>query len=220
MIVKTDKKTYFWIERKLSNTISLLMNIDQLKEKAQPMIRKAKLFTSANDADEKTAYTNENEPLRFIVKYSDQWMGLMEEQDEFSFVPVHIEAVDLSSYIALTERETEIYPPFETLMHYGDEEIQQWILENDGDKNELTSLAAFAPDDYTDIWIDSHPIYSNDDIFAYKGGWAMIWPEDDVPMQWNEDLEFLFQIGLQDEPFVEVFYDKKESSYICVERNT
>ncbi|MCS4301854.1 hypothetical protein [Chryseobacterium sp. BIGb0232] len=196
------------------------MNVDQLKEKAQPMIRKAQVFVSANDSNEIIAYANENEPVRFLIKHLDQWMGITEEQDEFSFLPIDIESVDLHTYTALTEKTIEIYPPFETLMHYGDEEIQKWITENDGDKNDLFSLFAFASDEYTDIWMASHPIYSNDGIFAYQGGWAMTWPEDDVPMQWNEDLEFLFQIGLQDEPFIEVFYDKKNSSYICVERNT
>lgn len=196
------------------------MNIDQLKEKAQPMIRKAMLFVLAEDKDEKIAYVDENKSLRFLVKHSGQWMGLVEKEDEFSFVPVNIESVDLNSYTALTVKNTDIYPPFETLMHYGDEEIQQWIIENDGDKDDLSSLVAFAPDDYTDIWMSSHPIYCNEGIFAYQGGWAMTWPEDDVPMQWNEEMEFLFQIGLQDEPFVEVFYDKKNSSYICIERNT
>lgn len=196
------------------------MNIDQLKEKAQPMIRKAMLFVLAKDKDEKIAYVNESKSLRFLVKHSGQWMGLVEKEEEFSFVPVNIESVDLNSYTALTARNTDIYPPFETLMHYGDEEIQQWIAENDGDKDDLSSLLAFASDDYTDLWMESHPIYSNDEIFAYQGGWAMTWPEDDIPMQWNEDLEFLFQIGLEHEPFVEVLYDKRSSSYICVERNT
>jgi len=196
------------------------MNLSQLKEKAQPMIRKVSLFVSAADSDTITAYANEDEPVRFLIKYSDQWMGLIEEQDEFIFQPVNIESIDLNAYISLTERETEVYPPFETLMHYGDEETQSWIIENDGDKDDLSSLAAFAPDEYTDLWMDSHPIYNNDGVFAYKGGWAMIWPEDDVPMEWNEDIEFLFQIGLQDEPFVEVFYHKKENTYLCKERNT
>lgn len=196
------------------------MNIDQLKEKAQPLIRKANLFVLANDKDEKTAYVNEDKSLCFLVKHSDQWMGLTEEQEQFSFAPVNIESIDLNSYTALMDKETEIYPPFETLMHYGDDEIQKWITENDGDKNDLFSLLAFALDEYTDIWMDSHPIYSNDGIFAYQGGWAMTWPEDDVPMQWDQNLEFLFQIGLQDEPFVEVFYDKKNNSYTCMERNT
>lgn len=196
------------------------MNLSQLKEKAQPMIRKVSLFVSAVDSDTITAYANEDEPVRFLIKYSDQWMGLIEEQDEFIFQPVNIESIDLNAYIPLTERETEVYPPFETLMHYGDKETQSWIIENDGDKDDLSSLAAFAPDEYTDLWMDSHPIYNNDGVFAYMGGWAMIWPEDDVPMQWNEDIEFLFQIGLQDEPFVEVFYHKKENTYLCMERNT
>ncbi|MDN3693766.1 hypothetical protein QWZ06_16440 [Chryseobacterium tructae] len=196
------------------------MNINQLKEKAQPLIRKAQLFILANDQDEKTAYTHEDNSLRFIVKHSDQWMGLIEEQEEFTFLPININSIDLNAYTALTNREIEIYPPFETLMHYGDQEVQQWIIENEGDKNDLSSLLAFSTDEYTDIWMDSHPIYSNDGVFAFQGGWAMTWPEDDAPMQWNEDLEFLFQFGLQDEPFVEVFYDKKNFSYICMERNT
>ncbi|WP_232509181.1 hypothetical protein [Chryseobacterium sp. StRB126] len=198
----------------------LPMNVDQLKEKAQPMIRKAQVFVSAHESDEKTAYANEDEPVRFLVKHLDQWMGLIEDQDKFSFSPINLESIELNKYTALKEKDIEIYPPFETLMHYGDEEIQQWIAENDGDKDDLFSLLAFASDEYTDIWMASHPIYSNDEIFAYQGGWAMTWPEDDAPVQWNEDLEFLFQIGLQDEPFVEVFYDKNSSSYICMERNT
>ncbi|AZA76152.1 hypothetical protein EG347_00710 [Chryseobacterium sp. G0186] len=196
------------------------MNISQLKEKAQPMIRTAQLFVAANDSDEKIAYANEDEPIRFLIKHLDQWMGLTEEQDEFSFLPVTIESVDLNKYIPLTQQSRDIYPPFETLMHYGDEEIQTWIIENDGDKDDLSSLAAFAPEEYTDLWMDTHPIYSYDGVFAYQGGWAMIWPEDDIPMQWNENLEFLFQIGLQDEPFLEVFYDNNQKSYICIERNT
>lgn len=196
------------------------MNIDQLKEKAQSMVRQAKVFVSAHESDEKIAYANEDEPVRFLVKHLDQWMGLTEDQDEFKFLPLNIESIDVNKYTALTGKSIEIYPPFETLMHYGDDEIQQWIIENDGDKDDLPSLDAFAPDDYTDIWMSSHPIYDNDGIFAYQGGWAMTWPEDDVPMQWNEDLEFLFQVGLQEEPFVEVFYDKKNSSYMCIERNT
>ncbi|MGU3374764.1 hypothetical protein [Chryseobacterium sp. M5A1_1a] len=196
------------------------MNIDQLKEKAQPFIRKVRLFIVANDSDIKTAYANEDESVRFLVKHLDQWMGLTEVHDEFSFLPVNIESFDLSKYTSLTESPTEVYPPFETLMHYGDEEIQKWIIKNDGNKDDLFSLVAFAPDEYTDVWIDSHPIYSNDEIFAFQGGWAMTWPEDDAPMQWNEDLEFLFQIGLQDEPFIEVFYDHKKKTYLCIERNT
>lgn len=196
------------------------MNVDQLTAKAQPMIRNAQVFVSAYEPDEKTAYANEDEPVRFLVKHLDQWMGLTEDQDEFSFLPINIESIDLNKYTALTGKPIKIYPPFETLMHYGDEEIQQWITENDGDKDDLCSLLAFASDEYTDIWMDSHPIYSYEGIFAYQGGWAMTWPEDDVPMQWNEDLEFLFQIGLKDEPFIEVFYDKNNASYICMERNT
>ncbi|AZA83175.1 hypothetical protein C1637_19435 [Chryseobacterium lactis] len=196
------------------------MNIEQLREKAQPLIRKVLLFVSAQDSDEILAYASENESLRFVVKHADQWMGLKEDHDEFSFSPVMIETVDTSKYIPLTKRATEVYPPFETLMHYGDVKIQAWITENDGDKDDLSSLAAFAPDEYIDLWMDSHPMYSNDEIFAYEGGWAMIWPEDDEPMQWNEDLDFLFQIGLQDEPFIEVFYEKENEIYICMERNT
>jgi hypothetical protein len=196
------------------------MNVDQLAEKAQPMIRKAQVFVSACESDEKTAYANEDESVRFLVKHLDQWMALTEDQDEFIFLPINIESINLNKYTALTGKPIEIYPPFETLMHYGDEEIQQWITENDGDKDDLGSLFAFASDEYTDIWMDSHPIYSYEGIFAYQGGWAMTWPEDDTPMQWNEDLEFLFQIGLQNEPFIEVFYDKKNASYICMERNT
>lgn len=196
------------------------MTIEQLKEKAQPLIRKVQLFMEAHDPDEKTAYAHEDLPTRFIVKHQNQWMGLTEDQDEFSFAPIDIESVDLTSYTPLAEKTTEVYPPFEILMHYGDEEIQAWIAENDGDRDDLCSLAAFVPEEYTDIWMDSHPIYSNDGIFAYQGGWAMIWPEDDVPMQWDENLEFLFQIGLQDEPFIEVFYDRKNKTYTCIERYT
>ncbi|MET3037199.1 hypothetical protein ABXT08_13900 [Chryseobacterium sp. NRRL B-14859] len=196
------------------------MNIEQLKEKAQPLIREVQLFVPANGSDEITAYAHEDEPIRFLVKHLDQWMGLSEDDDEFSFLPVNIESVDLNKYIPLTEKTTEVYPPFEKLMHYGDEEIQTWIVENDGNRDDLFSLVAFAPDEYTGIWMDSHPVYSNDEIFAYQGGWAMTWPEDDVPMQWNEELEFLFQIGLQDEPFVEVFYDRNKKTYTCMERTT
>lgn len=196
------------------------MNVDQLKEKAQPLIRKAQVLVSANDSNDVIAYANENKTIRFMIKHSEQWMALLEDQDEFIFLPIDIESVDLHQYEALTEKTIDIYPPFESLMHYGDEEIQKWIKENDGDKNDMFSLLAFALDEYTDIWMDSHPVYSYEGIFAYQGGWAMTWPEDDAPMQWNENLEFLFQFGLKDEPFVEVFYDKKNASYICMERNT
>lgn len=196
------------------------MNVEQLKQKAHPFIRKVQLFVMENDSDERTGYANEDESIRFLVKHLGQWMGLTEEEDEFKFLPVDIESIDLNAYTPLTERTVEVYPPFETLMHYGDEEVQAWIAENDGDKDDVFSLVAFAPEEYTDIWMNSHPIYSSEEIFAYQGGWAMTWPEDDVPMQWNEDLEFLFQIGVREEPFVEVFYDKDKGNYICLERNT
>lgn len=196
------------------------MNVEQLKQKAHPFIRKVQLFVMENDSDERTGYANEDESIRFLVKHLGQWMGLTEEEDEFKFLPVDIESIDLNAYTPLTERTVEVYPPFETLMHYGDEEVQAWIAENDGDKDDVFSLVAFAPEEYTDIWMNSHPIYSSEEIFAYQGGWAMTWPEDDVPMQWNEDFEFLFQIGVREEPFVEVFYDKDKGNYICLERNT
>lgn len=196
------------------------MNVEQLKQKAQPFIRKVQLFVMENDSDERTGYANEDESIRFLGKHLGKWMGLTEEEDEFKFLPVDIESIDLNAYTPLTERTIEVYPPFETLMHYGDEEVQAWIAENDGDKDDVFSLVAFAPEEYTDIWMNSHPIYSSEEIFAYQGGWAMTWPEDDVPMQWNEHLEFLFQIGVREEPFVEVFYDKDKGNYICLERNT
>jgi len=196
------------------------MTITQLKEKATPFIREARIFVQAEPTDVITAYADENHPIRFIVNHEGQWMGLAEHDDEFSFTPLDPETMDMKSYTLLTTRAIRIYPPFENLMHYGDEEIQDWIRENDGDKDDLCSLAAFASDEYTDLWMDNHPIYSPDGLFAYQGGWAMIWPEDDTPVQWDENLEFCYQIGLQNEPFIEIFYDKEHREFICLERNT
>ncbi|WP_237076991.1 hypothetical protein [Myroides odoratimimus] len=45
------------------------MNLEQLKEKAQTLIRESHLFVKAIAGDEQIAYVNEEESISFIIKY-------------------------------------------------------------------------------------------------------------------------------------------------------
>ncbi|MDR2236755.1 MAG: hypothetical protein LBE92_11585 [Chryseobacterium sp.] len=197
------------------------MNLHCLKEKAQTLAREAQIFVEAQGEDEIMAYVNENESVRLVVQHENQWIALRENNDsEFFFEPVNPESADLKNYIPLTAKKQTVYPNFEHLMHFGDEEIQNWIKENDCDADSLSDLQSLDDDGYIDFWMDAHPMYMNKEIYAYAGGWAMIWPDDDIPMQWDENLVFLYQIGVQNEPFIEVYYNKREQKFMSVERNT
>ena len=197
------------------------MNIPNFIEKAQSLIKDTQVFVEANKTDEIIAYANEDEAIRFIVKHNDCWMALTENNDfEYFFAPIDLQSVDLDNYTPLTVKNIQVYPNFENLLHFGEEEIQNLLKENDCDKNDRSDLQSIHDEGYIAFWMDNHPIYNYDGIYAFKGGWAMIWPEDDEPMQWDDQLEFLYQVSLQNEPFIEIYFDKKTEKYICVERNT
>ena len=197
------------------------MNIPNFIEKGQSLIKDTQVFVEANTTDAIIGYVNENEAIRFIVKHNDCWMALTENNDfEYFFAPIDLQSVDLNNYTHLTVKNIQVYPNFEHLLHFGDEEIQNFLKDNNCDKDDLFDLQSVYDEGYIDFWMDHHPMYNNEGIYAYKGGWAMIWPEDDEPFQWNENLEFFYQVGLQNEPFIEIYFDKKKQQFICVERNT
>lgn len=197
------------------------MKISQLKEKAELLIKNTILFVEANSEEQVVAYVNEEKALRFIVLHYNKWMGLIENQDgEYIFEQIDLEDVDLQEYIPLTGVEKKVYPNFEHLMHFADKDIAKWLETQKADVNDLFDLQGIYNEDYIDFWMDNHPLYNAQEAYAYRGGWAIIWPEEDTPMQWNKELEFLYQVGLQSEPFVDIYYDTKQQNYICKERNT
>lgn len=197
------------------------MKIPNFIEKAKSLIRETEVFVEAKNTDEIVAYAKEDEAISFIVKHNNQWMALSENNDfEYSFEPIDVSTINLKNYLALTSKPQQSYPNFEHLLHFGDDEIQKFVQENDCDQNDLSDLQYLHDEGYIEFWIDQHPIYNYNGIFAIKNGWAMIWPEDDEPLQWNEELDFVFQIGLQNEQFVEIYFDKQRDKYICIERNT
>lgn len=197
------------------------MNYSQLIAKAQPLVRDCQVFVAATDGDDVLAYVNENEAIRFVVKHDSQWMSLRESKDfEFFFEPIDLAPLDLDRYIGLTSKSVKVHPNFEQLLHFGDEEIQGFVKQHDADPNDLFDLQSIEDEGYIDFWMGQHPMYNPDGIYAFGGGWAMIWPEDDAPLQWNEELVFLYQIGLENEPFVEVFFNRQDQKFICIERNT
>lgn len=197
------------------------MNIPNFIEKAKPLIRETQVFIKAQETDKICAYANEDLAIRFIVQHNNQWMALSENNDfEYFFEPIDIQTANLGAYIALTTKTQHVYPNFENLLHFGDADIQNFVTENEGNKNDLFDLQSIHDEGYIDFWMDQHPMYNNNGIYAYKGGWAMIWPDDDEPKQWNENIKFLYQVGLENEPFIDIYYSKKENTFICIERNT
>ena len=197
------------------------MNIPNFIEKAKPLIRETEVFVEASETDEIVAYSNENEAVSFIVNHNNQWMALSENNDfEYFFEPIDLSVVDLKNYTALTKKPQQVYPNFEHVLHFGDEEIQDFVKQNGCDKDDLFNLQSIHDEGYIDFWMDQHPVYNYEDIYAYKGGWAMIWPEEDIPMQWDSNLEFVYQIGVQNEPFIDIYYSKNENKFFCIERNT
>lgn len=197
------------------------MKIPNFIEKAKPLIRETEVFIAAKETDEIVAYTNEDEAVSFIVNHNNQWMALSENNDfEYFFEPIDLSVVDLKIYTALTNKPQQVYPNFEHVMHFGDEEIQDFVKQNDCDKDDLFDLQSIHDEGYIDFWMDQHPVYNYEGIYAYKGGWAMIWQEEDIPMQWDENLEFVYQIGVQNEPFIDIYYSKSDNNFICIERNT
>lgn len=197
------------------------MNIPNFIEKAQSLIKDVKVFVEANNSDDIIGYVNENEAIRFIVKHENKWMALFENNDfEYFFDAIELHSVDLENYTPLMTKTIQVYPNFEHLLHFGDEEIQNFLKDNNCDKDDLLHLQSVHDEGYIDFWMDHHPMYNNEGIYAYKGGWAMIWPDDDAPKQWDDNLEFLYQVSLQNEPFIEIYFDKTKQQFICVERNT
>lgn len=197
------------------------MKIPNFIEKAKPFVRETEVFRAAKDTDKIVAYTNEDEAISFIVNHNNQWMALSENNDfEYFFQPIDLSVVDLKNYTALTNKPQQVYPNFEHVLHFGDEEIQDFVKQNDCDKDDLFDLQSIHAEGYIDFWMDHHPMYNNDGVYAYKGSWAMIWPEEDIPMQWDSNLEFVYQIGVQNEPFIDIYYSKNENKFFCIERNT
>lgn len=197
------------------------MNIPNFIEKAKSLIRETYLFIEAKNNDEIVAYVNEEFAIRFIVKHENNWIALSENNDfEYSFEPIDLASVDLKKYIPLTTKTIQVYPNFENLLHFGDEEIQNFTKQNNVNKDDLFDLQSIYDEGYIDFWMEHHPMYNNEGIYAYKGGWAMIWPDEDQPAQWNQNIEFLYQTGLKNEPFIDIYFDKKNKKYTCLERNT
>lgn len=197
------------------------MNTNQLKEKAELFLRNAKIYVEADNKVNIEAYINEELNIPFIVNYADNWMALKElGEGGYVFEKIAINDFDLGDYMGLTTEEVKVYPPLENLLHFGDMEIQQWLIDEGIDSNSLFDLQGMVDDNYIAMWMDSHPMYSGEDIYAFAGGWAMIWPEDDVPMQWSKDVEFLFQVGIRNEPYIEIYFNKISKEFICIERNT
>lgn len=197
------------------------MNINQLYKSAELLLESSKVYVTAVPEHEVEAYVNQNAVVSFIVHYNQQWWGLIEDQDEgYSFKGVKIEDFDLKGYTPLTTVIIKSYPNFENLVHFGDQELKQWVRSQEVNPDNLFDIQGISNSKYIDFWMNQHPMYNPKGIYAYQKGWAMIWPEDDTPMQWDENLEFTFQIGLEQEPVVEVFWDKKGKEFFCVERNT
>ncbi|WP_010253635.1 hypothetical protein [Myroides injenensis] len=197
------------------------MNTNQLKEKAELFLRNTQLFVRATNKENIIAYINEEQNIPFIVQYANEWMALKEKSEgEYIFEKVAINDFDLDDYIGLSTKEVNVYPPLENLLHFGDIEIQQWLLDEGIDRNSLFDLQEVVNDKYISLWMDSHPMYKGEEIYAFSGGWAMIWPEDDEPMQWNDELEFLYQVGIANEPYIEIYFNKNSKEFICIERNT
>lgn len=197
------------------------MNFSELKGKAQGLIRGCDFFVEASNDDVIVAYLNEDEFIRFVVNHLGSWMALKELEDGvFVFEVIELDVLDLSSYHRLTTVTNSVYPNFEHLIHFGDEEVLQWAKMQGVDCNALFDLQGVYNDRYVDFWMDQHPMYKADFVFAYGGGWAMIWPDDDRPMQWDERLEFVYQVGVQTEPFVEVYWNKVSQEFSCIVRYT
>jgi len=197
------------------------MDFMQWKEKAEVLVRPTSLLVDAEANETPIAYINEGMATPFIVKHDNQWMALRENQDDdYTFEAIDLDTVCLMDYRALGIKSQTVYPNFEHLLHFGDQQIKDWILANACDSNNLFDLQSMDDDGYIDFWMESHPMYTQETIYGYIGGWAMIWPEDDVPLQWDSSLDFLFQIGIQKEPFIEIYYHKSKGAYICIARNT
>lgn len=199
------------------------MNYNQLIEKAQLLVKDCCVFVKALKTDVVWGYISktENQDIEFVVMHNKQWMGLcVNAKSDYFFQIVSLESLDLDKYTALTTKSIKVYPNFEHLLHFGDAELQEFIKQNNCNANDLFDLQSINDKGYIDLWMQNHPMYNADGIYAFGGGWAMIWPEDDIALQWNEQLVFLYQVGLQEEPFIEIYFNVLTQEFICLERNT
>lgn len=197
------------------------MDLEKLIHKAKDLLRFTQIFVEAEGNNTIAAYVSDNDSKEYIVKHESQWMVLNSNNNSiYKFEPIDIDLIDLKNYKPLTTIQQEVYPNFEHLMHFGDHEIKEWVNENDCDIDDLFDLQSIYDEDYGEFWMDSHPMFNSENSYGFAGGWAMIWSDDESPLQWDENLVFLYQFGLIDEPFVEIYYNKTTRQFICIERNS
>lgn len=203
------------------------MTLDYLISYAEKLALASYHYYRAKPGEKADAYWLNGYDMCFIVRFEDNWWGINEHNGKVNFILRNdlITQIDKYNPIALSKTKVKSYPVIDYLFYLADDEITKWLTANNWQKNwgYNANFKDKVAVDYERWWQNTHPIYSPEtegNLFAVEGGWPLIWPDDDEPLLFDANNEFLFCTYYLAEPWFEVYRSKNNGTYFCFERIT
>ncbi|MBN8820838.1 MULTISPECIES: hypothetical protein [unclassified Spirosoma] len=185
------------------------MTVDYLINFAESISQDSFLYKLSEENQRQDAYWILEGDLKLIVNYQNEWWGITEKNCKVSFAQQD-NVWDLlagTQCIPLTKHNIKSYPSLDYVFYFGDLQISTWLAENNWQKDWGFNDNFKDPvgQDYVNWWMDNYPLYFDEDNFIIEGGWSMIWPDDNEPLQYDGSNEFLFCTIFGGEPYYEVY---------------
>lgn len=203
------------------------MELNYLIDFAKTLERNSFVYAETENRKEADAFWIGNEELIFIVKFEEEWWSLScndNDNQEVSFNKIKNaeNIISAPENIPLQKHPIKSYPDIDYLFYFGDKKITDWLTENNWKKDWGFNGNFKDPiaQKYVNWWIENNVFYSNQNYYAIENGWSMIWPDDDKPLQLDDNNEFLFCTLYDSEPWYEVYRHKSTNKYACYLRVT
>lgn len=204
------------------------MDLNYLIDYAKSMAKESFLYRATNDIDNADAFWFEDDELKFLVKFENEYWGIsiIEQKDQdfvtFEKQPDAENILSERQGIALQKQKIRSYPSLDYVFYNADNEIEEWLEELKWGKEWGFNGNFKDPigQQYVNWWIDINPFYASEGIFVLEKGWAMIWSDDDEPLQYDSNNEFLFCTLYRAEPWLEVYRKSDTCKYIGYKRIT
>lgn len=204
------------------------MDLNYLIDYAKSMAKESFIYREAYDSNNADAFWFEDEELKFLVKFENDWWGIsiiaQEDRDLVTFEkqPDAENIIAEKQGIPLQKEPMLSYPSLDYVFYNADKEIEDWLTSLKWGKDWGFNGNFKDPigQQYVNWWMDNYPFYASEGIFAIEKGWAMIWPDDDEPLQYDPNNEFLFCTLYEAEPWLEVYRKSDTGEFVGYERIT